>query len=102
MQVQGVGNCLFCIGAMGVEVRAAEGSAISQEHQADCDTANSNGANGHVPRLQVNTLLSGRPSLDPAYGGNRTTRSRLRSEPFFIGVAGMLFRACDVDCQCSA
>ena len=73
--------------SMGAEVRASD-DAPDARANGHCD-ASSSGQNGTVPRLQVSTISAGRPSIDPEYGGNRTSRSRLRSEPFFIGVAGM-------------
>ena len=79
-------RCRVKDASMGAELRESHDEARANGH---CDAASSSGQTGTVPRLQVNTISAGRPSIDADYGGNRTSRSRLRSEPFFIGVAGM-------------
>ena len=79
-------RCRVKDASMGAKLRESHDEARANGH---CDAAASSGQTGTVPRLQVNTISAGRPSIDADYGGNRTSRSRLRSEPFFIGVAGM-------------
>ena len=76
--------------AVAADMPAMENGVHANGHCESSPSSSGRSASSDVPRLQISTIREDRVSTEVPFGGNRTTRSRLHSEPFFIGVAGTL------------